>query len=213
MLLVVSIVVCVALHICSHAIVARWAGVAVREVSLGIGPQVVQRGGLRLRLLPFGGAVRLKDTRYETVLPGEQADAFDRQPLGARLLIVSAGAFALLCVMAVGYPKGAVESFSSGFSQFLLGAWSPGHGRKLLASGWTFAHTAAFGQTCGLVASKMLAINLVPFPGSNGFDIVKLLFGEGSPIPSWLTQALLIAMLFPLAMWFRVLWTFVPTSF
>ncbi len=97
-----AIALLVAVHEWGHFAMARACGVKVLRFSIGIGPRVLgwtsQRSGTeyRLGLLPLGGFVAMLDEREAAVDPAELAQAFNRQRLRSRALIVAAGPLANL---------------------------------------------------------------------------------------------------------------------
>lgn len=199
--LALAALLCIVLHVVSFACAARWAGVPVREVSIGYGPVLLGAGTLRLRLLPLGGFARLKDTRSEQLAPADTADAFDRQPAIVRVLITLSGCFSLLCLVpALGGQ--ALDALLSGFAQFFSGALSPmGEAQALLAAGQDFAHGASFAATCGLVAAKLAAVNLLPFPSTNGGQAIAVLLERFGTLPQGLVTATALAFMGLIALW------------
>jgi regulator of sigma E protease len=94
--------VLIPVHEYGHYKVARWCGVKVLRFSVGFGRVVWRRQQspetteFTLSALPLGGYVRMLDSREGTVLPAEQAQAFDTKPLWQRAAIVAAGPVANL---------------------------------------------------------------------------------------------------------------------
>ena len=99
---VVALGVLITVHEFGHFWVARRCGVKVLRFSIGFGTPLWKRVGADgieyvIAALPLGGYVKMLDEREGEVAPHEQARAFNRQSLAARLAIVSAGpAFNLL---------------------------------------------------------------------------------------------------------------------
>lgn len=93
----VAIGVLVAVHEYGHYIAARRLGVKVLRFSIGFGrPLWLRRAGpdrteYCVSAIPFGGYVKLLDERDCPVSPAEQARAFNRQPVPARVAILAAG--------------------------------------------------------------------------------------------------------------------------
>ncbi len=101
--------VLIAVHEWGHYAVARWCGVKVLRFSIGMGPvvwsRVSHRTGVEFALgaLPLGGYVRMLDER-EAPVPTEQLhQAFNRQSLGRRAMIVAAGPLANLALAVLLY--------------------------------------------------------------------------------------------------------------
>ena len=171
-----ALALCVFVHVSVMALAARLAGVAVREVSYGCGPRVLSIARVSIRLLPLGGAVLMKDTRNEDVTPVEAGDAFDTQSLPARLGITLSGCAGLLGLALLAGATANIDAFIAGFRQFFAGAFSPmNEAQQLLSTGVAFAQTQPFVSVCGLVAAKMAALNLLPFPALNGGQAIGML--------------------------------------
>jgi regulator of sigma E protease len=102
----IAVAILVTVHEFGHYLVARWCGVAVHRFSVGFGPVLLRWTGKRsifrgtefaVSALPLGGYVRMLDTRDTSsgLLSKEaHAEAFDRQALWKRSLIVAAGPLA-----------------------------------------------------------------------------------------------------------------------
>ena len=93
----VTLGVLIVIHEWGHYQVARWCGVKVLRFSVGFGRVVWRRQATPdatefvLSALPLGGYVKMLDEREDTVLPHEQAQAFNRKSLLQRTAIVAAG--------------------------------------------------------------------------------------------------------------------------
>jgi regulator of sigma E protease len=106
----VTLGVLIVIHEYGHYRVAVACGVKVLRFSVGFGPVLFsrRRGADQtefvLCALPLGGYVRMLDEREAGVLPHELHRAFNRQSLGRRAAIVSAGPLAnlLLAVLLYG---------------------------------------------------------------------------------------------------------------
>jgi regulator of sigma E protease len=91
-----AIAVLVAVHEWGHFWVARRLGVRVLRFSIGFGSRLWGwrgRDGTEywISAVPLGGYVKMLDEREGPVAPEELHRAFNRQPVGARILIVAAG--------------------------------------------------------------------------------------------------------------------------
>ena len=102
---ILTIGVLVTVHEWGHFIVARWCGVHVDRFSVGFGRALFKRVGAngteyRLALIPFGGYVKMRDSREQELTPDMAASAFDHKPVEKRFAIVAAGPIAnlLLCI-------------------------------------------------------------------------------------------------------------------
>lgn len=101
-----AVTLLVAVHEYGHYRVAVALGVRVERFSIGLGPVIWrwrprrQRAGqdteFVLSALPLGGYVRMLDESLQAVPPHLQAQAFNRQSVGRRALIVLAGPLANL---------------------------------------------------------------------------------------------------------------------
>jgi regulator of sigma E protease len=103
--MIVSLGVLVTFHEFGHFWVARRFGVKVLRFSVGFGrPLWLRRGRdgteFAIAAIPLGGYVKMLDEREGEVAPADRPQAFNRQSVGRRILIVAAGPFAnlLLCV-------------------------------------------------------------------------------------------------------------------
>lgn len=174
--LALALAVCAYAHVSLMALAARLAGVAVREISYGYGPALLSFGQVRIKLLPFGGFVRMKDTRAEDVPAAEAGDAFDTQSLPVRLGIALSGCAVLLSLALQTLGIDGWDAFTAAFVQFFTGALSPaGEAQSLLSRGLAFAAAEPFVSVCALVAAKFAAVNLLPFPAMNGGQAVAML--------------------------------------
>lgn len=94
---IVALGVLIVVHEYGHFLVARLCGVKVLRFSVGFGrPLFTWRRGrdqteFVLAAIPFGGYVKMLDEREAPVAPAELGRAFNRQGVGARILIVVAG--------------------------------------------------------------------------------------------------------------------------
>jgi len=109
-------------HELGHFAVAKWVGIGVPRFSIGLGPKIfsVQKGETEYRLawIPFGGYVKMAGDMSAEAVEGDDAGEefppekqFDRKPVWARLLVVSAGSimnfvWAILVFTLVFYTSG-----------------------------------------------------------------------------------------------------------
>lgn len=142
-----------AIHITVMALIGRSLGIAIREFSFGMGPALLSIDVLRLRALPLGGSVEFID--------------FDSQPRAVRVLLPLSGAASLLAVAVTLHPS-AWSSTSHGFAQIVLGALAPTSHAQQLIGGATHVAMRGFGPLLGMLAAKLAAFNLLPFPAMNG---------------------------------------------
>lgn len=116
----IAVAVLVTFHELGHYLAARWCGVRVLRFSVGFGPVLLRWVGKRsifrgtefaVSAIPLGGYVRMLDTRDPD--SGGNAgcvasdvrweEAFNRQPLWKRAVIVAAGPLANFLLAAVFY--------------------------------------------------------------------------------------------------------------
>jgi regulator of sigma E protease len=94
---IVTLGVLVIIHELGHYFVARMVGVKILRFSVGFGrPLWVRKFGRdqtewAIASVPLGGFVKMLDEREGDVPAGERDRAFNRQSVGARILIVLAG--------------------------------------------------------------------------------------------------------------------------
>ena len=105
----VTLGVLIVIHEWGHYQVARWCGVKVLRFSVGFGRVIWRRQATPdstefvISALPLGGYVKMLDEREDTVLPHEQAQAFNRKSLRQRTAIVAAGPAANLLLAVLLY--------------------------------------------------------------------------------------------------------------
>ncbi len=98
----VALGILVIVHEFGHYTAARWVGVKVLRFSVGFGkPLVSRRWGKdgtewSLAALPLGGYVKMLDEREGSVAEADLPRSFNRQTVGARMLILVAGPVANL---------------------------------------------------------------------------------------------------------------------
>lgn len=93
---IVALSLLVVIHEYGHYWVARRCGVRVLRFSVGFGKPLWSRMGKNgtefvIAALPLGGYVKMLDEREGPIADSDKAYSFNRQPLGNRVAIVSAG--------------------------------------------------------------------------------------------------------------------------
>lgn len=93
---VVALSLLIAIHEFGHFWVARQMGIKVLRFSIGFGKPIWRKQGkdgteFVISALPLGGYVRMLDGREGEVPASEAHRAFDKQPVGNRMLVVVAG--------------------------------------------------------------------------------------------------------------------------
>ncbi len=194
--LLLAVALCVAIHLGAIALAATRFGIPIREFSYGLGPMLLHAGRLRIRTLPVGGQLILKDTNTEPVESGKARDALDLQPLATRLAIGAAGPFALLVLAVAVLQSEGLATFASGFAQCIAGGFEPfGEAQRLLRSASDVATASPFPTLLALVAAKFAAVNLLPFPGSNGSFLLQALLERTPLMKRWAPLATQLGLL------------------
>ncbi len=199
---IAAIALLAALHVTTMALLGRLLGIAIREVSFGMGPTLLCVGAFRLRALPLGGAVVFKDKLSETPAadaPAKRnadagtADAFDHQPRAVRVLLPLAGIAALAAVAFALHPGSAGASVANGFMQIVSGGMAPLSTAQRLIDGATRAGALGFVPLLGMLAAKCAAFNLLPLASMGGGQALLALLDpaprETPPWKAWLLQA------------------------
>lgn len=194
--LLLAVALCALVHVTVMAFAGRALGVALDELSFGLGPRLFRLGRVSIRLLPVGGAVRFQtagatipaddtmpanvDMRADVATPtpvtmsADEADVdpqhLEAQPLWAQLFIGASGCLALIalaCALLGG--MAGVKALAGGFTNIISGALSPLHtAQALLARVDAAAHGLPLPTLLGLTAATTAALNLLPLPGANG---------------------------------------------
>ena len=104
--IVLMLLLVISLHEAGHFAVAKWAGIQVDEFSIGFGPRLASRtrGETRysLRLLPFGGYVRMAGmTGLEDPATSGGPRAFLQASRGRRAAVLAAGGVTNLVLAAL----------------------------------------------------------------------------------------------------------------
>jgi membrane-associated protease RseP (regulator of RpoE activity) len=171
-----------ALHLGTMALLAKAFGIAIRRVSYGLGPTLYSTAVLQIKALPLSGHVKFKDSREESLEVDDRADAFNHQPIWKQVVIPLAGN-ACLVLFAVGVlGSEGWASFVRGFFQVFEGALSPlGAGQSNLESFQRFVSDRSLVAVFALVASKLAAVNLLPFGAFNGGQMLMTVVRFGRP--------------------------------
>lgn len=184
--LIVAVLLCLFLHLTVLALVGAWLGIHLREVSYGFGPVIASWGRVQLKLFPFGGAARFKDTRVEDLESWEREGTFDGQPLRVQLAVILSGSLFLLGVGFAVMPSEAFSAFKDGFEQIVGGALSPlTRAQNLLARASQAISQLSFVSLIALVAVKTAAFNLLPLPSLNGGALVALIVSKTGFAKVW----------------------------
>lgn len=114
-----TMILVVGIHELGHGIAAWLFSVKIIRVSLGFGKPIVSwktRSGCELvwALWPFGGYLKLLNSRIEPVPESEYPYCFDKKPVGVRLIILISGILANLVTAVITFTL----IFMLGFKQY-----------------------------------------------------------------------------------------------
>ena len=194
---------CVQVHVGTMAGTGVAFGIRVRELWLGMGPRAFGRGLLQVRAIPLGAAVCFENAGTgSTGLPDRAL--FDRRSAWVQSAVLLSGCAALVLVSAATLGVDGPRAFVDGFGQFVGGAFSLTEARGLAKQAAAFAAQASWADMAGLVAAKMAALNLMPLPGTNGGNIVRIVSREFGVDRVWrdgFTAAVALGQVFLLMSW------------
>lgn len=184
------------LHLGAFAVAADALKITVRRVVIGWGPALCTLGRWTFKALPFGGVVRLRDTREEPDLDISSVhptDAINLRSRAVQAAVPLAGPLALvLLAIAIRGPEG-VLSVGAGFCQILRGAFDHDYAHMLLGRLSLAAHDGLL-PLLAVIAAKVAAFNLLPLPVLNGGQaLVSLLLGATSISPAWLQRTQILS--------------------
>jgi membrane-associated protease RseP (regulator of RpoE activity) len=187
----------VVVHIGAIALLARLLGAQVYEISFGFGPALgtrrIRGTVLALRAIPLGGFVRSEPDENVDSL-GEPPDGIPLSDLGrfARAFVYLGGCLATFGLAAALLGVSAASASSArACGQFVGGAWAPlSQGVANLQALVDLLRMASFPKCLGVVASKIAALNLMPVPSLNGFQVLSSLLMPGSRNPNWFVWAM-----------------------
>lgn len=99
--ILLTMILVVGLHEAGHAIAAKFFGIRIQRISIGFGKPILSwRDRYQHEwvwgMWPLGGYVQLLNTRIQKVEPQDLAQAFDKQPVWKRCVVLLAGAAANL---------------------------------------------------------------------------------------------------------------------
>lgn len=164
------------IHIAAMASAAHIAGITVRKVSFGAGPTLWESGKFRLGWIPLSGYVRMKDSRTDLLSETELDGAFDHAPAWKQIAVPLAGLGALMLLSMLTLGHEGIEALVRAFRQLILGAIGPfSDAQAYLQAGKNFAGSHSPLAYAGLLGAKLVAMNLLPFNGTNGLQILVTL--------------------------------------
>lgn len=182
-------------------LVARFAGARVDALAVFMGPKLLAArvAGLeaQLRAIPIPTA----EVRFASVADvaddEDERTSLDVLSRPKRLAVLALPWVLLLgvCATLLG-PFAAAGAFARGFVQFPAGALAPTSTGVTLLAALTHRHAVlspwAF---AALLATKLIAFNLLPIPGLSGFSIVYRVLATGSVPPAPVRIAGMVATL------------------
>ncbi len=159
-------------------------GVTIKTISFGLGRKLMRLGKVQLSMVPLGSFVKLADSSDQ---PLEQVEVgFGQQSLGARLIIPLLGPITTitLAYFILGSPAG--NAFVSTFYQAFNGAVSPlSEAQLYLKQAQLAVDQEPLLIVCGLVLVKVSALNLIPFPGTTGFQLILTVITSDQTESHW----------------------------
>ena len=141
------------LHEIGHLMAARWCGVRVLRLSVGLGPEILgytDQNGTRwtLAALPLGGSLEMIDERD---LSAKSADTFSQKTLSQRAAVCAAGPLASLL-----------------FAAFIYGLSVVIFGEVVLPETGTEKTGVAFVGFIGAFSFTVALFSLIPIPPLDG---------------------------------------------
>ncbi|MFL6657687.1 MAG: site-2 protease family protein [Massilia sp.] len=188
--LLVAIYAAMLVHLLTMALTGRMIGAKIRTLSIGLGPVIFQGKTLRVGAIPTGGYVQFLTSAQDDLAPAEMRSALDRKSSLAQLAVTLSGC-ALLLVMSVcaGGSTG-LDAFLSLPRQLIVGACSPfGEAQALIRHTLRFLQSAPYWLIASAVCAKFAALNLIPFPWTNGGAALAVL-GRRTGIAKWWSPTL-----------------------
>ena len=189
--LLAALIPCFVLHVGTMAFAGWLLGATLEEVSFGFGPPCFQSGigrvKFRLGLIPLGGYARFKGDQEPAMPKEEILFAADMEPPGfndlhplRRAAVAASGCLALVVLAALCLgPSHSVRSVARGFAQLVpFAPWTPSwvpEGRELASRCFSLFRIGQYRIALGVLAAKMTAVNLLPFPTLNGGMIILTL--------------------------------------
>ena len=180
-------------------------GVQFEEINIFFGPRVktINVGNVVLNIgaIPWGGNVKFCD---------------EIQSLHSvkRLFMLISGPslLVMMAMVAFGVPEG-FQKVLNGFYQLFYGAFSPRtYGSQYLLSLCEFVRVNTLSASLGLIASKVAAFNLLPFPTLTGGMIVMTILNRIRPMSMLATERIqifgLLILLILLVGWMLALYFF-----
>lgn len=165
-------------------LLAKIFSIKIREVTLGWGPTLHQSSIFKLKPLPSGVSVQLKDSREENC--EDTTDAFNHQSIWKQLTVTLLPVLFTLCIGSVLFGKQAFQTFYITFYQIFSGILGPfSTAQDYLNSFITFSKRHPPLELYGLIFIKVSAFNLLPLPMERGWFAIMQLTSLGRPHVVW----------------------------
>ena len=196
-----AICILAAIQVAAIAAAGFASGVAIRQISFGAGPRLLQFGKCVVRAFPFAGWVKFKDTRaddgVDTSAERTNLDAYNHQLRIVQAAITLAGPASLAAVALILAQEKGLSEVLTGFRQIFAGGLQPlSVAQTYLSATQSFAANGGFGALTVVLAAKFAAFNLLPFPMLNGGQaLLALLRKPGDEPAAWQTSLQQWAML------------------
>ena len=174
-------------------LVSQIVGARIYTIGLFMGPTVMRFriGHTRLHVgsLPLGNYVRYapsEDDFLEGVDPEALAESirtaeedFGRlHPLSRASICLGGWVVLVLLAFALIGPQAAITEVGSGFVQLLQGTISPlGKAQELFMGFFSAYESRSIGIVVGIIATKIVAFNMLPLPPLAGGEAIRILVG------------------------------------
>lgn len=171
--ILMAVILCLLIHLAGGILAAGILGIAIREVSIGVGPTIFRLGRVRLAPIPLGGSIRFWTLDDDLRIAGP--NALEEASLPARIVLFLAACLLLLLVATAILGTDALVQFTAAFSQIILGALSPlNAAQAYLAQAHKFINSSSMAAVLAVAAAKVAAMNLLPLPSLNGGQIIAM---------------------------------------
>lgn len=200
--LIVAWVLLIVLFTSAHALGGLAFGIELEEVSYGFGKALFRRGKVKIGTVPFGGYVKLKDTREDVDDEPDNLRAFNHRSrfVQAFIYLLGCAAMALVAMLLLAGP--ALAEVVAGFRQIIAGAFAPGStAQNYIQATHTLWTQHGFVALLGLLAAKIAAFNLLPLATLSGGQAILALAGaDRGRQPQWLLGVMNISIALLLAL-------------
>lgn len=166
-------IACVLAHTAAQAVAGTILAADVEEVGVfsgrAIGRFRLGRTSVVVNLVPFGAHVKFREKGIDESTKGW----LDLHPL-PRILIVASGCLTLFGISLVCLgPAHSLSSTWHGFGQIVRGGLNPsGVGARLVRSLLALVQRSPLSTILGIVAAKQTAANLLPWPPTDGAQVI-----------------------------------------